>query len=182
MSSRTFLEIGARFERLLVIKFAFSDKRKRTCYLCRCDCGKEKIIPSICLKSGSTRSCGCLRNEKTKERQTLPNNEAVKKRLMRNYRKGANKRKISFNLSRDEFFSFLEKACFYCGNAPSNDTEGFIYNGIDRLDNNSGYNMNNCVSCCYICNRKKCNFSKDEFLDWIEKVYKYSIEKCSAKD
>lgn len=33
-------------------------------WLCRCKCGNEKIIRLSNLKSGTTKSCGCLRKEK----------------------------------------------------------------------------------------------------------------------
>lgn len=33
-------------------------------WLCQCDCGNEIITTGSCLKSGSTKSCGCLNNEK----------------------------------------------------------------------------------------------------------------------
>lgn len=32
----------------------------RTCWLCRCDCGGEKIVSARDLKSGKVRSCGCM--------------------------------------------------------------------------------------------------------------------------
>lgn len=38
---------------------------------CMCDCGAERIVPSDKLRSGHTRSCGCLRAEVTVERSTL---------------------------------------------------------------------------------------------------------------
>ena len=33
-----------------------------------CDCGKEKVLPSGSLRSGCTRSCGCLRSKATAAR------------------------------------------------------------------------------------------------------------------
>ena len=32
--------------------------------LCRCDCGKQKLIYRYDIISGQTQSCGCLRNER----------------------------------------------------------------------------------------------------------------------
>lgn len=51
---------GKRFGKLTVISNAPSAKG-RTRSLCKCDCGKEKIIAHLELTSGDTRSCGCLR-------------------------------------------------------------------------------------------------------------------------
>ena len=48
----------------------------------------------------------------------------------------------------------------------------FLYNGIDRKDNNIGYIIENCVSCCGICNRMKMDMSYDDFLNHIRLIYK----------
>jgi hypothetical protein len=46
-----------------------------------------------------------------------------------------------------------------------------LYSGIDRKDNNKGYTLENSVSCCTQCNTAKLNFTTEQFMDWIEKVY-----------
>jgi hypothetical protein len=53
---------GKKFGRLTVIKQA-ETKNKKTYWLCQCECGNEKIVWAWDLKSGSTRSCGCLAKE-----------------------------------------------------------------------------------------------------------------------
>jgi hypothetical protein len=53
---------GMRFGNLLVIREDARRIPKRVFYLCRCDCGKEKIVEGTKLSSGHTKSCGCLRN------------------------------------------------------------------------------------------------------------------------
>jgi hypothetical protein len=60
--------VGQRFGRLMVIK-RVENKGKQTRYLCRCDCGKEKIFYTTNLMRGLSTSCGCFRKEKSKERQ-----------------------------------------------------------------------------------------------------------------
>ena len=52
---------GQKFGRLTVIKRGLNGKRGQTKWLCRCDCGTEKIIDGEHLKRGTTKSCGCLR-------------------------------------------------------------------------------------------------------------------------
>lgn len=59
----TAISIGMRFERLIVISPAepeLQGKYFRPRWLCRCDCGVEKIVSVGHLRSGHTRSCGCL--------------------------------------------------------------------------------------------------------------------------
>lgn len=55
---------GKRFERLIVIERDFSKSTKATMWLCRCDCGKTVIVNGKHLKSGHSKSCGCLQKEK----------------------------------------------------------------------------------------------------------------------
>ena len=53
---------GERFGQLTVLGPA-EDVEGREHWLCRCDCGKEKIVWGSSLKKGTTRSCGCLRRK-----------------------------------------------------------------------------------------------------------------------
>ena len=53
---------GKKYNRLLVEKFAYSVNYK-IYWECICDCGKKKIVCTGDLRSGNTKSCGCLHNE-----------------------------------------------------------------------------------------------------------------------
>lgn len=54
---------GQKFNRLTVIKFAYTTTRRRTMWVCKCDCGKQLIVYSGHLKNGHTKSCGCYNKE-----------------------------------------------------------------------------------------------------------------------
>ena len=54
---------GQRFGRLSVICQSESTREWKACWECRCDCGVIKNIRGSDLRSGLTRSCGCLRDE-----------------------------------------------------------------------------------------------------------------------
>lgn len=58
MANRNRISIGTRFGRLEVQ--AYERINARAAYVCRCDCGNETRVYSFHLKSGATRSCGCL--------------------------------------------------------------------------------------------------------------------------
>ncbi len=54
---------GERYGRLLVIAEASSGPKGVRRYLCRCDCGVERVMAGKILRAGA-QSCGCLRREK----------------------------------------------------------------------------------------------------------------------
>ena len=58
---------GQRFERLVVTGRA-PNIGDRTAWHVRCDCGVETIKLSLNLRSGVTRSCGCLMRDAERER------------------------------------------------------------------------------------------------------------------
>lgn len=51
---------GQKFGRLTVIKRADNNKNGSTRWLCKCDCGNEKIVEGGHLRSNKIKSCGCL--------------------------------------------------------------------------------------------------------------------------
>lgn len=55
---------GQRFGRLYVISFDHLSEGKNLAYWrCVCDCGKEAVVRGTCLRSGESKSCGCLARE-----------------------------------------------------------------------------------------------------------------------
>jgi hypothetical protein len=54
---------GEKFGRLTVLNRAGSTKQGVSLWLCKCDCGAMFIAHSQRLKSGQTKSCGCLNKE-----------------------------------------------------------------------------------------------------------------------
>ena len=46
------------------------DKWRNSNWLCRCDCGNIRVVKDVNLKSGNTKSCGCLNIEKIISRGT----------------------------------------------------------------------------------------------------------------
>ena len=57
---------GKRFCRLTVIRFAGIVNRG-SAWLCKCNCGAEKIIRARDLMSGRILSCGCLKRSRASE-------------------------------------------------------------------------------------------------------------------
>jgi len=53
-------ETGNRYGRLVVIKFVSVDKARKAMWKCLCDCGNETEVVGANLRSGLSKSCGCL--------------------------------------------------------------------------------------------------------------------------
>lgn len=146
--------------------------------LCKA-CNAEVAFPIIYLSKGSRaiKSCGCSRIRLTKEQRNDPtaNNPAFK-RLYTKYIRGAEERKLLFNLSISEFYKLTQGNCHYCGRKPyqiaKSTSREFLYNGVDRVDNKQGYLPDNVISCCGKCNTMKHHYSYSDFVGHIELMYK----------
>lgn len=55
---------GCRFGRLTVLEYAGKHKNgTHSTWLCRCECGNQKVVMAQSLNRGVTQSCGCLHRE-----------------------------------------------------------------------------------------------------------------------
>ena len=71
LSPTNFVDLtGQKFGRLTVIERAKNTKQGKVAWLCKCECGNEKIIAGEKLKMGATVSCGCY-NMEIKKQQVL---------------------------------------------------------------------------------------------------------------
>lgn len=169
---------GLRFGRLIVVERAPNIPRRgrshsRTAWKVHCDCGVEKIVTSSDLRDGRTRSCGCYRDQ----RRFLPPGVAAFNALNLKYRKDSEYRGIIFSLSESEFRQLTQGNCFYCGIVPAQvwDAPGgdYTYNGIDRMDSDGHYTVENCVSCCWKCNEMKMGKTVAKFIAACKAVAKH---------
>jgi hypothetical protein len=148
---------GQRFGRLVALRIAGEGRRKQKNWLCRCDCGREKIVAGRHLKDG-TKSCGCL----------VPETASRLLSKLEEYTPGRAKHPL-----RHVYAQMLDRCCN--SNSPVYDDYGgrglavcdrwrFGENGktgfqcfiddmgakptpkhsIDRRDNNCGYSPDNC--------------------------------------
>jgi hypothetical protein len=144
-------------------------------YLCRCACGKEKKVWSGNLTSGKSFSCGCARDEKRWKGSGI----SARNRLLRSYKNNAKSRELTWNLTDSRFFFLTKQDCHYCGSPPrsvqsawgsSGRVGSYIYNGVDRKDNSQSYFLDNCVPCCFICQRAKMDLPYGEFMKYLSRV------------
>lgn len=100
-------------------------------------------------------------------------NEERKRNISKHYneyKKGAILRNLWFELNIEEFKSLVNQPCFYCNTYNKNESIG-----IDRIYSDLGYCIQNCVSCCRICNMMKSDMTPNEFIERIEKIANVKI-------
>lgn len=178
---------GMKFGKLTVLEYRGCD-RSSSLWACKCECGSTPIIRGQHLRTRHYVSCGC---ERPKRLALVCQNNARNKydpsnwvgTIVSIYRHGANKRGLSFCLTKEDVRRLVLAECHYCGALPSNVYNPrseltqikYRYNGIDRVDNRSGYTVSNCVSCCKTCNRAKNSLTLDEFMSWAKRVVERSL-------
>lgn len=131
--------------------------------------------------AGSTKSCGCLRSERSRDFQKERHHSgksstpmAVHNDILRDYKIGAAKRGLDFSLTDEQFGALITSDCVYCGAIPSRKREKgkrfLLWNGIDRIASNTGYLFENCLPCCSTCNDMKGKLSLQEFLKAVTRI------------
>ncbi len=75
--------------------------------------------------------------------------------------RGKLKREIKMLITFEEFSELINKSCIYCGD---------LSRGVDRVDSELSYTVENSVSCCKICNCMKNNLTVEEFIAHINKI------------
>ena len=177
---RRFIDLtGQEYNMFTVIEPLDLTSDRRMNWLCECECGNKHIVSSYNLRKGRVKSCGCASNELRSISEKIPNNGSYLNKMYFRYKYDATVRNNrEFELTKEQFFSIIQQDCHYCGKVsnPFNANSNNI-NGIDRLDSSGGYIVENCVPCCSQCNISKNTMGYDQFINWIEKVYKHMNNK-----
>ena len=110
--------------------------------------------------------------EEKRERNERDYNKERKANILTHYNeyvRSAMKKNLEFNLDADQFEMLVNSHCHYCDEY---DETRVI--GIDRVNSERGYFIENVVPSCFICNRMKSDLARDDFLNHICKIYLHS--------
>lgn len=148
---------GERFGRLVVVERAESyinpNGLPRTAWKCKCDCGNEVVVLAQSLSNGSTKSCGCLRNERIHEICRTHGELVNKKKRTHLYSVWENMKRRCFNSKNKFYYCYGGRGITVCDEW-KNSFEAFrswsYANGydealsLDRIDVNGNYEPSNC--------------------------------------
>lgn len=143
---------GEKFGRLTVVKriedHYYPSGRHDVQYRCMCDCGNAVNVLGIHLRSGHTSSCGCYRQEVSREKMTTHG-----KTNSRLYTIWKNIKGRCFYEGHDDYAYYGGRGITICSEWKDNFecfykwamTHGYTDDlTIERVDVNLGYNPNNC--------------------------------------
>ena len=140
---------GLVFGRLTVVRHV-PDESECARWLCKCDCGQEKIISRLLLVDGRTKSCGCLSRELTSQRNAT-HGHCRSYQSSKAYHAWQNMRKRCLDTKNKSYENYGGRGITICpewmtfhrfladmGNPPS------ARHSIDRRDNSGNYCPENC--------------------------------------
>ena len=145
MTRRLTVKAGDRFTRLVVI-CALGSERGHSIASVKCDCGKEFKARISCLKSGNTKSCGCLSPDATKKSHTTHGQTdsptyICYHNMIRRCCDSSNKAYKNYGgrgiTVCESWKSGFENFFADMGEKPAGRT-------LERIDNNKGYSKENC--------------------------------------
>lgn len=143
---------GMVFGRLKAISHSGFDKRNKSLWLCKCECGNELIVGANALQTRSTQSCGCYANEVRKSMH-LTHGKSRRGRVIPEYKTWLRMKNRCYNEKSKDYpgwggrgikvcnrwIASFEKFLLDMGQRPSP-----IYS-LERKNNNRGYSPSNCV-------------------------------------
>lgn len=136
--------LGLKFGRFTVISESERGNKGVIRWLCKCECGKEKVVVGYALRSGKSLSCGCYRDSISYSHGMFKTKMYTKWALMKN--RCTNKNYTSYHnyggrgiTVCDEWMkSFHNFKNWSLKNGYSDDLQ------LDRRDNEKGYSPDNC--------------------------------------
>ena len=153
------------FGRLTVLSREEKTYGKNSMWLCRCECGTEKVVNGCNLRMGLTKSCGCYGREQAKNRHiTHGLNGTPKYKMWISAKCRAKKKGIEFNLTLDDII--IPERCPITGRLlqinPKNGIQSKDSPSLDKINNDLGYIKGNVAVISYGANKQKSDMTLDE--------------------
>lgn len=143
---------GQKFGRLTVIANTELNNQNRAMWLCRCSCGKEKVIRSDALVSGWTKSCSCLQKESARKGNHKTHGHTTGRQQTSVYMRWVRMVQRCTNPNDKAYKHYGGRGIKVCDRWLES-FENFLadmrdrptpQHSIDRIDNNGDYTPDNC--------------------------------------
>jgi len=135
-------------------------KYTRTCPRCKLELNAEG---NFWRDTNSTDGYASWCSKCTKKGKQTPKSKWI------TLRSGARRRGYRFTLTFEDCSGLFLDDCHYCGK-PS--VEEVKIHGLDRVDNEKGYSMDNVVTCCEQCNVAKSTQTYEDFIQQANDIAK----------
>lgn len=146
--------VGKVFNRWTVLAEGDKSNNGHLRWMCRCECGTERLVTGTLLRTGKSQSCGCFMRESVSKRQKRHSmtNTKFHRAWQNMLDRCLNENSWSYqdyggrgitvcdrwtvfeNFKEDMYMSYLTHVTVY----------GMGDTSIDRIDNNAGYSVENC--------------------------------------
>lgn len=182
---------GKKYHHLTMIKPTRSGGAGKGMYwLAQCDCGATREVRASEASLGYVKTCGkcqyhlaLVKGAGAKGGHRFSQKHGQNRGLReqeRRYIYSAMKRSIPWHLTPKEFEQIVKQPCTYCQAEPreykarlkrgKGRQVSATMNGIDRIDSNKGYTLDNCIACCTTCNRMKLDLPIADFIKQCTKI------------
>jgi hypothetical protein len=143
--------VGQRFGRLVVLARGRNNRHNQVMWICICDCGNSMSTSSTNIRTGHTKSCGCLPMDILTDR-TVTHGESRIDQMTKEYRAWRKMKERCLNPNYQFYHRYGGRGIAICdrwinsyecflqdvGRAPS------PKHSIDRINNNGSYEPSNC--------------------------------------
>lgn len=163
---------GQRFGKLLVLQRVSEPVARHVKYLCRCDCGTEKVVGADNLRRVMVTSCGCYRKRSGEASPHWAGRGQLSKRYWTIISRGARVRGFSVGVTIEEVWDLFVKqgGCCALSGLPIQFAESAAQRNnmtasLDRIDSTRGYVAGNIQWVHKDINKMKNSYSQDRFVE-----------------
>lgn len=133
-------------------------------WICTCTCSPgvefERSHNKMSESKGSSTCGKCFIHEPE---------SVITNQQWRVYSQSAKSRGLAWELTRENVAALIFGKCSYCG-MDDKEKHGVKYVGIDRVNNDRGYTLDNTVPCCWQCNAAKRGVTENFWKIWREGI------------